>query len=263
MDMLATAQDLMTPCAELLAVKAGKERGPSLARASERRYDVVPYRENGRIAGIIRVASGSREPLTPRWLISPDTSIPDPLEILAASGAAVRLVLSGDEVVGLISAADLNKMPMRVYLYDVVASLEMALVRYLRKTCGQDSDSLLAQIREKRRTKITKRLGKMVDGGADVDPVHLFDLSDLITCVERGNTCRELLGYPTASQAKKDLGGLCKLRNATMHLTRPVISSVPEDLRSLKGRVERAKRVTQKIEAARMTKRGKPEAATA
>jgi len=95
----------MTTTDQLLVVKAGTDWGPSLAEAAERRYDILPYREADRIAGIVRVSSGEQEPLTPRRLLSAGTSMPDLLETLAISDPAVRLVLHCEEVVGLVSAA--------------------------------------------------------------------------------------------------------------------------------------------------------------
>jgi hypothetical protein len=248
MEMLATAQDLMTAADDLLAVDAGMDWEPALRSAKRRHYDIVPYRENGRIAGIVQVVSGAREALTPRWLLSADTSMPDLLEILAASDPAVRLVLHGEKVVGLVSAADLNKMPMRVYLYHVVGSLELALAAYLRREHRGDLVELVESLSGKRREQVKEDVAQLPAGDADVDPIQHFQLSDLINCVEKREQLQKPLGYESRNQANVALGPLNKLRNCTMHLVRPVITSVPEDLGKLRDRVALAWDLIEQLE---------------
>jgi hypothetical protein len=251
MHVTATAQDLMTPYRDLLVAEAGLGWDLVLAEAAERRYDVVPHREYGCITGIVRVSTGEMEPLTPRWLLSSDTSMPDLLETLAESDPAVRLVLYGDEVVGLVSAADLNKLPMRAYLYHVVGLLELSIATFVRQKHRGDLMELVELLCGKKRRSVLGHLEGMTEGNADVDPVQLFDLSDLITCLEKSEKCRGPLGYVSRNQAHDVIGGLNELRNGTMHLVRPVIASVSEDSGKLRDRVARAWELIEKLEELR------------
>ena len=242
-----TARSVMTPCAELMMVEAGSDWGLILTEASQRHYDIVPHCAGGTITGVVWVSSAIMEPLAPRWLLSSDTSIPDLLEILADASPPVRLVLYGDEVVGLISAADLNRLPVRAYLYGVVGSLEVALARFVRGVLGRDSTDLLAKLTVKRQSAVKEGLRRMTEGGGDLDPIHLFFLSDLLNCIAGSEDCWKALGIGSKTQAEQ-YGGLNELRKRVMHPVRPLVESLPKDLEDLRKRLKRARQLLYRLE---------------
>jgi hypothetical protein len=118
---------IMTLRDELLCWERGAPQAPVLAQAREDGYNVVPVTEESRIVDVLLVAEERTEPLTRDWLVSRDTGLPALLDLFVETAKPVLLVLHGQDVVGLVSPADLNKLAMRVYLYHLIGGLEMGL----------------------------------------------------------------------------------------------------------------------------------------
>ena len=65
--------------------------------------------------------------LTRPWVVSSDTTIPDLLGLFVETERPGFLVLHGQTVVGLVTPADFNKMPARIYFYNLIGKLEIEL----------------------------------------------------------------------------------------------------------------------------------------
>ncbi|MHB0859171.1 MAG: CBS domain-containing protein [Anaerolineae bacterium] len=244
---LFTVQDIMTPRSDLLCVASDVDWAERLAQAARKHYSIVPQVEAGRVVGIVHVEDGRQEPLTADWLVSRDTSIRVLLDSFCANGNSELLVLFGQDIVGLVTPADLNKLPARAYFYQVIGALEVALARLLQVCYHDDPDALLALLGAKRRRQIENEAANLAVGNADVDPVHRLYFSDLITCVAKSEECRARLGYDSRRSAQEDLGGLNKLRNCVMHAVCPMVTRVPNELPVLQDRLGRARRVLLKL----------------
>jgi hypothetical protein len=218
------------------------------ADARRNHFDLLPVTEGGRIVGILHEATEEPEALTDRWLVSRDTGVPDLLALLVDSGQPGFLVLHRQEVVGLVTPADLNKMPARVYVYNLIGELELALASRIRARFSSEANQLLQSLSKKRRETLVNQIDELVEGNVDVDPVQLLRLSDLINVVAKDPALRTELGFTSRKATEKALNGLNDLRNQTMHLVRPLLERVPEDLRKLQERISRAREVLGRIE---------------
>ncbi len=87
-----------------------------------------------------------KKPLSVEHLISDATPIADLLRVLRAKERA--FVLVGPEVKGIVTLADLNKPPIRVYLFGLVSLLEMHLRYWIRD--GYPDGSWKEHLKEKR-----------------------------------------------------------------------------------------------------------------
>jgi hypothetical protein len=247
-----TVDLLMTPREDLFTWQCDGDTSEASVQAKERRFDMLPVTDGDRIVGVLEAGSTEVAPLTDQWLVSSDTGIPDLLALLAESERPGLLVFQRQDVVGLVTPADLNKMPARIYFYNVVGELELALADYIEEYFKEQlHDEVVSRLSKKRQREFKKNLAELDQGNADVDPVELLYLSDLIGIVEKTPKLYEGLGFPSRSKAKNTLGGLNQLRQRTMHLVRPLLRQIPDDLLKLHSRVERTKRVLDKLEEAR------------
>ncbi len=247
LNQVFTAATIMTPREELLTAEVGSIGESVLAIARARNYDLIPILENGQIVGLFWTQSREMEPLTSRWLVSGDTSIPHLLGVLAESDLPALLLLYGQDVIGMVTPADMNRLPARVYIYNLIAALEMSLAHRIRRHFAGDPQELLRSLGEERQQKLENERNKLAEGETDVDPVQLLYLSDLVCIVEKVADLRECLGFSSRRTAEKALGGLVDLRNRTMHPTRPLLEGIPEDLLKLHHRVQRAKKLMHRL----------------
>jgi hypothetical protein len=244
-----TVETLMTPRQDLLTCEEGAARSSVCDEARRRRYDLVPFTREGRIAGVLRVDGGEPETLTDRWLVSRDTPIPDLLSLFLESGRPGFLVFWRQDVVGLVTPADLNKLPARVYLYNLIGEVERALALRIRHHFAGDAGKLFGVLSAKRGQELEAHLALLAEGNVDVDPMQLLRLSDLINIAAKHEALRLELGFPSRRALETALGGLNDLRNRTMHPVRPLLQRIPEDLERLQRYGQQAGEVLRRLEA--------------
>jgi hypothetical protein len=238
----------MTPRCDLFTGEQGADLARVRSEAKQRRFDLVPITRDGRIIGVLRVEYGEPEPLTDRWLVSRDTPIPDLLGLFVESGQPGFLVLWRQDVVGLVTPADLNKLPARIYLYHLIGEVELALASRIRSHFTDDPSQLLQMLSEKRRNEIESYLAMLAEGNVYVDPMQLLRLSDVINIAAKDETLRAELGFPSRRATENALGGLNDLRNRTMHPVRPLLERIPEDLERLQRYGQQAGEVLRRLE---------------
>lgn len=125
-----------------------------------------------------------KRPMSVEYLISDSTPIADLLGVLRARERA--FVLVGPELKGIVTLADLNKPPIRVYLFGLVSLLEMHLRFWIRN--AYPDGSWKEHLKEKRienANKIhaeRKKLNQQIDL---LDCLQVCDLSDLLLSNEK------------------------------------------------------------------------------
>ena len=242
-----SVESIMTAREDLLTVEDWADPGPVLANARNRRFDLVPVTKGGRVVGTIRTKSTKMEELNARWLVSHDTSILDLIPLLASSSFPGLFVTQGRDVIGLVTPADLNKLPVRVELCRLVGGLEMGLANLVRECYENDRESILGTLAQSRSDKTRILYDDLAQGNADVEVSHLLYLADLITCVCKSSECREILGYASRKEAENALSDLTELCGPIMRMARPVLLDVQTDLPKLHDRVQRARDVLLKL----------------
>jgi len=241
-----TVETIMTPREALLTWEQGDDLTAVLDRSGQLRYDVIPVTENGHITRVLCTASGQTEPLTSTWLVSRDTNIPDLLGLLLQTQRPGLLVFYRQDVIGIVTPADLNKLAARFYLYGLLGDIEMALSERVR-TVVQDDTEIIALLSENRQAGVQSALADLKQANLDVDVVQLLTLADLFNVIEKHVALRESLGFASKSQAEKAFSGLNDLRNQTMHTNRTILTQFPEDLEKLKSRLDRAEELWERL----------------
>jgi hypothetical protein len=125
------------------------------------------------------------------------------------------LVLSEREVAGIVTRADLNKPPVRVYLFGLISLLEMHLAYWVRVTYPEDSwRTSLKPGRLEAAQKV------QIDGQArnqDLTLVECLQFCDRRDLVVESAELREKLGLGAKTPAKRLLGRAERLRDLLAH----------------------------------------------
>lgn len=242
-----TVENLLTPREQLVTHEVKDEEVSTLEETQP--YDVIPVVRGKQMIGVMEKGIPQMQPLSDRWLITRDTKIPELLTLFVETGQKAFLVLYCHDVVGLVTPADLNKLPARAYVYNLIGELELGLAALIRIEYGQDVSGILKFLSEDRRSELVTLQANLSEGNADVDVLQSLYLSDLITIVEKDPTLRARLGLTSRKAAEKIFSGINDLRNQTMHLVSPLLIKVPKDLLTLQNRMQRAMVILEKLTA--------------
>jgi hypothetical protein len=188
----------------------------------KRDFDVagVKSRETGPVIGFVRredlvsgLVSDHVKQFSAQVLISDGTPIPS---VLTALKELPRVfVLIGTSVTGIATRADLNKPPVRIYLFSIVSLLEMHLTFWIRAEYPDDSWQVELS---KKRLHGAKKLheDRQATGHACdlVDCLQFCDKRDLM--LKRRDRCKEL-GLTPKGATKGLLKKAEALRNFLAH----------------------------------------------
>lgn len=242
-----TANTIMTPSEELMCWKRGTDLSAFCEKARDNRYDFAPVTEGDRIVGLLRVPDAQTEPLTDRWLVSHDTGIPHLLALFNDAECPCLLAFERQEVVGMVTPADLNKMSSRVYFYHLIGALEMALGALVQRRFKGQPCEILELLSEERQQKLVEEQEKLVRENVDIQIVERLYLSDLINIVSKREDLLQDLGFPSGKAAGRATSGLISFRDRIMHPIRPLIESLPDDLARLHRRAARARELLARV----------------
>ncbi len=222
-----TVEDIMTRRKDLLCLhfEEQEQRSKVLKIAKNRRYDIVPIEKDGKIIEILYIDDEERDPLEPSWLVSGDTTIPDLVEIFSSSGRPALLVLKGQKVGGLVTPADLNRIPARVFFYRLVAELEWGLAKLIRAHFHDDLEQVMEILPKTKREVVECRLSQLRESNFDKSVLEEMDLSHLLTIVGKCEALYSRLGYPSRRKFDDALSSIpTRLRHPTMHPVRALLT---------------------------------------
>lgn len=214
----------------------------------EQPFDVVPLVQDGTIVGVLEKGSKEVQPLSSHWLVTRDTSIPDLLTLFVKTRRSAFLVYSRQEVIGLVSPADLNKLPARAYFYNLIGELEIGLARLIRQECESSPNLVVQSLTPKRQVEMEKTKADLAKGNAEVDLLEFLYLAELIGILEKKPELRQRLNLGSRNKAEKMFSGINDLRTQTMHLVRPLLTRIPQDLDTLQGRLLRIYEILDRLE---------------
>ncbi len=235
-----TVLDIATPLEQLTCWRADEPRDAVVAAADAHNLSYVPVMNDNGVCGIISqvdlAAGAAPRPLTADWLLATDTGVLELIGLFAQRPQRVFLVLQASAVVGLVTPADLNKIPARASVYLLVAHFEMELARLLRLVIDGEGD-YRPFFTAARWQKLQEDKRSRARGDVELDLLQMMELGDLVDIARKHDGVRRLLGFASNSQCRKamDLQGI---RNRISHPTRPLIER-REDLADLNDACER------------------------
>ena len=211
---------IMTPRADLVTCRL-TDSIESVVSGNTERFSILPVVDDARICGLFRAeqwrncATPSKpvredesfERLREDHLIGDNASI---LDFVATSKEhPTRLVVSGNEIVGLVCPADLHKLPVRAALFTVITALETAMAHRIQGVWPDWLDMLSPC----RREVAGRRIAKAASGDTSVSEIFFTNFADKKTIfVKKGFS-----SYGTKSVLKRDLEAIQKLRDEVAH----------------------------------------------
>ena len=235
---------IMTP-AESLSYWDPKSSNESCFQEDGKlKYDVIPIKSDGQISGLITNDKPHEiKQLERKWLITHDAPISELVSLFLTTLIPAFFVISRQEIVGLVTPADLNKLPTRVYIYSLIGDVELQLSNLIRKEQSITPEEILGLISKERSEEIRNVMKKLGTQNVDIDIFQLLYLSDMLSIIQKTKVLREYLGFSSRKEAEHGLSGINELRSQTMHLVKPLLSKMPQDLHTLDMRLARIRNV--------------------
>lgn len=186
-------------------------------------YDAAPvYRDNDPIGFVHKddvttdadsdTLDGHLTPLTIDHLISGDAAFTTVLSALIET--PVYFLGGHNDVAGILTRADLNTAPARIYLFDRITYLEEHLRELVLDRAPNWKNTPVTQdtIEE-----IEKRHADAQAANVALDEIHYAQFSALETIVTSVDACWETCGFSTKGAAGTALHGITELRNDVAH----------------------------------------------
>ncbi len=185
-----------------------------------RRYAVVGVRRDGRMAGYVTREQLGQGPcgdfaceFDPAEVVADSTSFP---EMVKRFGDRPRLfVLVLGQVGGIVTRSDLQKPPVRMWLFGMVTIIEMALVQLIETHFSDDGWK--QALSESRLAKAEALLEERRRRNQDLDLMDCLQFSDKGQIVLRTETLRQQAGFVSRRKGEETVKALEKLRNNLAH----------------------------------------------
>lgn len=220
-----TASMMMTPRKELYSFRLREKVSNVLEKMEAHNFDVAPVAENGSVQWFVQrkalKAQNSStflkevaESIMVKYVISEQTKIEELLDLLTKQD--FFFVIGKKEVTGLITAADLNRRPVKLLFYLLISELEARLIEMIKHRFPQITDSF-KHLRPAQKMEIEGYLEGSRRGDSEISVEQYFSTSHVMTIVVEDSILREQLGYRSKKQARKNLDPIVSLRNKIMH----------------------------------------------
>ncbi len=223
-----TVREIATPESAFDYWMPGCDEKELLKVAEDNGYSYFPVKEDGLINGIMTVdslKSGEREimPLTSDWLIAADTPILHLLELFAEDDTRNFFVLSSSKVMGMVSPADLNRIPARASVYLLVAHYETLVTELIRQEIGETDEAISRYLSEKSIEKARETRNKKRSKDLELPLIRYVNLFDLVEIVKQHDELRDRLEFE--SKKSVDTMKFDIVRNPVAHLNNLLINS--------------------------------------
>lgn len=216
-----TATELATTSVELLS----HDTPPSTAAEwlTTNGYDAAPIQKDGDAVGFIHeddvtvddegdTLSEHLTPLTIEYLMSGDAAFEEVLTGLIEK--PVYFLGGNSRITGILTRADLNTAPARIYLFDRITYLE----EHLREL-------ILANAPNWKQTPVTvdeiddieNRYTDAQTANVELDEIHYAQFSTLNTIISNVEACWQTCDFSTKDQAGSRLHEINELRNDVAH----------------------------------------------
>ncbi len=186
----------------------------------KKKYDVIGVRRDGLVVGYARKNDLSNKELCKHLVkfdqdeILPDTEpLINVFKLLHRFSRVFVLVLG--EVGGIVTRGDLQKAPIRMWLFGLVSLIEMHLLRIIRHYYNDEGWKEL--LTKERLTNAQKTLDSMKLRNEDIDLAGCLQLCDKCTIVSKNAKLRISLGFDSKKSAERFFKDLEKLRNNLAH----------------------------------------------
>lgn len=191
-------------------------------------FNLVGVRQNGLVEGYVRrddLNSGTCgdhfRPFTPDDDLIPDTAnLIDVVKSLAINQQCFVTIL--DRVGAIITLTDLEKPPMRMFLFGMITMIEMTMTEILRQ---RYADNSWQELLSEKRIALAKKLQEERNRrGQQVELIDCLQFGDKGWIITYDEELRNALGHKSRNETRKAVKEFETLRNNLAH-TQEIIPS--------------------------------------
>lgn len=199
-----------------------------LAFMQEQNYDMVGVRRDGLVCGYAHrdaLTAGTScgehlQPFGPDDLVTEAASLAETIASLGINGRCFVSVLDG--VAGIVTLEDLEKPPVRMYLFGMITILEMLVTKMIRERFP--GDSWTHHVSEGRLQRARELHAERLRRQERVDLVDCLQYSDKGQILMREPEIRRELNIQSRKEGLRSIKELEALRNNLAH-TQAIIAS--------------------------------------
>ena len=174
------------------------------------------------------------ELLSENHVIGADASIIE--FVMTADKRPARLVVSGNEVAGLVTLSDLQRLPVRAAIFTLMTSLEIAMAERIETEWPDDPTRWLELLSDQRRDEVLKKIDTAKQEDGFVSAIMFTQLSDKATILRK-----EELVSGSGKQLKRDFNEIRDLRDHLAHAN--YYAETPEAARQVCQVVRKIRRI--------------------
>jgi hypothetical protein len=210
-----SARDIAEPLVSFDSTTAASE---VLELMNHRNFDVVGVRKEGVVVGYVERENLGDSTCGEQFQaidapISDAAPLADVVLVLADSKRLFVRVLGA--VGGIITMSDLQKPPVRMWLFGMVTLLEMRTTRVIELKC--QGDSWKQYLSESRLKKAQELLEERKRRDQNLELIDCLQISDKGQIIARNEEIRILMRMPSRRQAEQAIKMLESLRNNLAH----------------------------------------------
>ncbi|MGI8405732.1 MAG: hypothetical protein ACR2OE_13385 [Thermomicrobiales bacterium] len=222
-----------------LMLRTGTIDADTISQAEAARYDQLPVLDDeGRLCGLIATeraralldAGEDLDPVAHHLTFHTVTRSVDLFDLLSAFENHRAVIFrrdtvddaSDDDWFAIVTISDLNRHPLRSYLYPILVELESALAELIDCQFRQEEE-WLASCSECARVRILEIWEVAVRHQVEISRVTGCTLIDMVNIVAKSGDLRSMLGFASRNKFEKETGSIRDVRNQIMHPVRPLI----------------------------------------
>lgn len=152
------------------------------------------------------------QPIRAEHLLAASTPLGQLLPALEQRTQA--FVLDGAQVYGIVTRADLNKPPVRLYLFGLITMLEMHMSFWIHR---RKHDSWAKSLTAGRLERVTVSQARLRKEGLDLPAIDCLEFCDRARICTSDKALRESLQLGSKTQAESQFARAEKLRNKLAH----------------------------------------------
>jgi len=235
----------------LESISASKDISDAKSKMQQHRFDVLGVKgDDGKVVGYVvndEPGKGIVEQFRKDFSIDEIVSNGAPIANHIANISKMKrlFVLANNGIDGIVTIADLQKMPVRLMIFGIISLLEMVLLEWIRKQFPHDEWKDM--IRENRLEKAEELYKQRQRKHQEIELVDCLQLCDKWTVLMKaeGNIPREL-GFTSKGSAERYFKQLENVRNSLAHG-----QNIPEDMnmdwQQITELICKAKQVTERL----------------
>lgn len=222
-----------------------------------REFDIVGIHEGSQCIGYAR-----REDLTSGRLVDHVRPLTDLTVVKADSGlrhavekvfAERRVIVRPDEgPLGIVTRGDMNKAPVRMWLFSLVTLLEMQMLRVIR-SMPQAETFCQSRLPPKRLNEVLRMFETRIRTNSETDLLDCLQFGDKVTLLEHASQDAnrvKTMGFSFSATEIKGLREVEKLRNDVAHGNDLLVVHAQRDLPKC---ARQAEELLLRLEKARQT----------